>query len=248
MTPTQKVATEFFLGVITWYEILSCASTGMEPFSDISHVPEDMFPVIRFDKLMGCENWAVRVIWQIASLAEWKTRMEASGGVSNWELLRRGAEIKESLQAGNKTFELTERTTSLDTSQSTIREVTRIFASAALVYLEVTISGPHPNIPEIRQAVSNTMLTLTELPDKTLVRNLLWPICIAGCMSASEHEPYWRNLLSGVNPNDDLLGYSVKVLRIMEKCWVMRRSQSKTVVTVDWLTAMRELDMKVLLV
>jgi C6 transcription factor Pro1 len=53
---THNLAMAFFTGVISWYDILSCASTGLKPFTNIEHGDEDVFPRIHFDKLMGCEN------------------------------------------------------------------------------------------------------------------------------------------------------------------------------------------------
>lgn len=92
------------------------------------------------------------------------------------------------------------------------------------------------------------MAALDTLPDKDLVRNLLWPVCIAGCMATTEHEPYWRNLVSSVGGERWSFGYPSKVLDIMEECWRLRKEQSENLVAVDWMTAMKNLDMKVLLV
>jgi hypothetical protein len=201
---------------------------------------------------MGCENWLMRLIWEIATFAEWKTRLEGGGGVSIWEVVRRGSEIKRQLE----TSLVTSETTSMDVmtamsenaSKPFVKEITQIFANAALVYLEVTISGPHPDLPEIRQGVSKAMAALDTLRDKDLVRNLLWPVCIAGCMATAEYESYWRNLLSGVSQDQWSFGRPRNVLKIMGKCWLLRKCELGTVVAVDWMTAMRNLDMRVLLV
>jgi hypothetical protein len=254
---THKVAMEFFTGIITWYDILSCASTGLKPFTELDRFDEEVFPQIRFDKLMGCENWLMRLIWEIATFAEWKTRLEGGGGVSMWEVVCRGSEIKRQLETNLVTSSgYTSGTTLMDVMTATsenaskplVREITRIFANAALVYLEVIISGPHPDLPEIRQGVSKTMAALDTLRDKDLVRNLLWPVCIAGCMATAEYESYWRNLLSDVSQDQWSFGRPRNVLKIMEKCWLLRKCELETVVAVDWMTAMRNLDMRVLLV
>jgi hypothetical protein len=254
---THKVAMEFFTGVTAWYDILSCASTGLKPFTNPEWFDEDVFPHIRFDKLMGCENWVVRLIWEIATFAEWKTRLEAGGSVSMWEIVRRGSDIKRQLETGLLTSSgdasgITSMevmtANSEDSSQFLVREITRIFANAALVYLEVVIFGPHPNLPEIRQGVSKTMAALDKLREKDLVRNLLWPVCIAGCMATVEYESYWRNLLSGVSQDQWSFGRPRNVLKIIEECWLLRKCEPGAVVAVDWMTAMRNLDMRVLLV
>jgi C6 transcription factor Pro1 len=151
---THKLAIGFFTGLITWYDILSCASTGLKPFSNFDNVDEDVFTQIHFDKLMGCENWLMRLILEIATLNEGKRHLEASGGLSMWELVRRAADIEMRLETGLITSsghpngttptDVTTSTTSSDASESLIRDITLIFGSAALVYLQVIISGPHP--------------------------------------------------------------------------------------------------------
>jgi hypothetical protein len=173
-----------------------------------------------------------------------------------WEVVCRGSEIKRQLEtnlvtsSGHTSGTLMDvmTATSENASKPLVREITRIFANAALVYLKVIISGPHPDLPEIRQGVSKTMAALDTLRDKDLVRNLLWPVCIAGCMATAEYESYWRNLLSDVSQDQWSFGRPRNVLKIMEKCWLLRKCELGTVVAVDWMTAMRNLDMRVLLV
>ena len=252
----------FFTGVITWYDVLSCASTGLAPFSNVSIIDRRISPELHFDKIMGCDNAVMRVILEIATLGGWKSLSEANGALDIWELRRRGADIEERLQQHlvtdfeNKDGYTTINVSSINTNTSLVRQnstvkiVTRIFANAAHIYLSVVSSELHSDTPEIRQGVSRTMAALDELQDKDLIRNLLWPVCIAGCMSMPEHEIYWRELVSNVSGERWSFGYPSKVLEIMEDCWALRKSSSDTgtVVAVNWLTAMRRRDMRILLV
>lgn len=151
-------------------------------------------------------------------------------------------------QNGSTTPDVTTTTTSSEPPESLVREITRVLAGGALVYLQVTISGPYPDLPEIRQGVSITMAALDALTDKELVRNLPWPVCIAGCMATEDHESYWRDLISNVSKDRWSFGYPSKVLKIIEECWRLRKCQPGTAQAVDWMTAMNNLDMKVLLV
>jgi hypothetical protein len=83
----------FFKGVILWYDIFSCTTTGLKPFSNFHSANEDVVPHIPFEKLMGCEDWLMRLIREIATLGEWKKHMETSGGLSMVELVRRASGI-----------------------------------------------------------------------------------------------------------------------------------------------------------
>jgi hypothetical protein len=185
-------------------------------------------------------------------LDEWKRRLEASGDLSMWELVRRAADIEMGLETGlitiseTTSIDVTTTTASSGVSRPFIRDITRIFASAALVYLQVIISGPRPEVLEIRQGVSRTMAALGELTNKDLVRNVLWPVCIAGCMATVEHESCWRDLISNVSRDRWSFSYPSKVLTIMEECWRLRKCKPET--GVDWRTAMESLNIRVLLV
>lgn len=261
-TRTHIIAMGFFKGVISWYDILSCASTGLKPFADLGKANEEGICVcyrIPFEKLMGCEDWAMRLIHDIATLGERKRRSGRTGGVNAWDLVGQAADIQRQLEAGlqdlsSSPYEMTGSegppTVGIqDSSDSLIPMITRIFATAALIYLQVIVSGPHPELPEIRQGVSQIMVALNALPNRDLVRNLLWPVCIAGCMATVEHEWYWRYLLSDPSCNQKWsFGYPSKVLEIMEECWRLRRDQSGETMGVDWKTAMDNLDMRVLLI
>jgi hypothetical protein len=92
------------------------------------------------------------------------------------------------------------------------------------------------------------MAALDELDDISLVRNLLWPVCIAGCMATEANEPYWSELLSSAGKEKWAFSYPSKILLIMEVCWKLRKSQPGTAVAVDWMTAMKSLDTRLLLV
>jgi hypothetical protein len=252
----------FFKGVISWYDILSCASTGLKPFVDLGKANEEGICVcyrIQFEKLMGCEDWVMRHIQDIATLGERKRRSEISGSLSMWELVSQAAGIQKQLEAGLSKISRHPNgksarddaaiTESQDSSDSLIRNVTRIFASAALVYLQVIVSGPHPELPEIRQGVSETKAALDALHDRDLARNMLWPVCIAGCMDTVEHEGYWKDLLWDPSCNQKWsFGYPSKVLEILEECWRLRKDQWGKAMGVDWKSAMDSLDMRVLLV
>jgi transcription factor-like protein len=93
-----------------------------------------------------------------------------------------------------------------------------------------------------------TMAAPDCLEDRDLVRNLLWPVCIAGCMAMSEHESYGRHLISSISGDRWSFGYPSKVLKIMEECWSLRKCQPGVVSAVDWMTAMKNPDIRVLLV
>jgi hypothetical protein len=47
-------------------------------------------------------------------------------------------------------------------------------------------------LPEIQNSVSNTLEAFRVLPDPTLLRNLVWPFCIIGCMASKKNEEFFN--------------------------------------------------------
>jgi hypothetical protein len=258
LSPAYKVAMYFFAGVIVWYDILSCATTGSKPFSECSCLDAGL-GYIHLDKLMGCENWAMLLIMDIAVLDEWKKSSQVSGKLSMRQLVSRGAQIEKRLEDGLEKnsgtiggfteHSMTSNANSLGYDSEYIRCVlTRIFACSALVYLHVAISGAHPELPDMRASVSRTIAAFQMLPNQELVRSLTWPFCIAGCMALPEQEDFFRDIVSTTNKVTPLFGNSGKALAIIEECWRMRKSQSHQIGTSSWETAMRSLGFNILLV
>jgi hypothetical protein len=108
-----------------------------------------------FKQLMGCEDWLMRLIMEISTLSEWKRRLEASDTLNMWELFHRASNIERRIQvyltaeARRQRGAMLATTTAPNTPKPISNAITRVFASAALVYLQVTISVPHPKLPDI---------------------------------------------------------------------------------------------------
>jgi hypothetical protein len=257
----DHAAMEFFSGVIIWFDILGSASTGLRPqYADICAAAlGDVDSKVQLQNLMGCENWAMTIIREIAVLEDWKRETASDGVVSLRELVRRASDIKQRLESG--IARLTERLSqvsnvygayvknSLDmcSKDLVVSSITHVFACAAQVYLSAIVSGPKPNLPEMRGNVARTLAALNALPGAKLIRNVVWPFCIAGCMAAHDQEPKFRDLASAVKIDKHTFGTSWRALEVMETCWMMRRSP-ETENGTDWFTAMKKLGVHILLV
>lgn len=247
----------FFSGVIGWYDILSCSTTGRPPFSNCECINTALGYVF-LDKLMGCENWAMLVIMDIAFLDNWKQKLQISARLSMRELVTRATHIERRLEDGirdipSRLRQLTNHSTPsiLDTGvqepSRLILLITRIFACSALVYLDIVVSGAYPEMPEIRQNVSRTIDALRALPEIAIINSLTWAYCIAGCMAIEEEQTFFKGLAVSNGGDAPTFGNSSKALAIMEECWRLRREE-KQHQPVDWRTAMNSLGVNVLLV
>jgi C6 transcription factor Pro1 len=258
----DHAAMEFFSGVIIWLDILGSASTSLRPqYADICAAAlGDANSKVQLQHLMGCENWVMTIIREIAVLEDWKKGMVSDGVLNVRELVRRAGDIEQRLKIG--TARLTERLSqvsnrygayvknSMDecSKDLVVSRITHVFACAAQVYLNVVVSGPNPKLPEMCECVARTLNALNALPAAELIRNVVWPFCIAGCMATHDQEQNFRDLAFAAKIDEHVFGTSWKAAEVMETCWIMRRSPETDQNGTDWFTAMKKLGSHVLLV
>lgn len=228
-------------------------TTGVRPiypevFSSLLYVEDER---IQLCKLMGCKNWVMVLIMEIAILDDWKKTSQESGKLSMRELARRARTIEDRLTVGMKKnleepIYILRDPCGIRSSES--RSVSYIFACSALIYLHVVLSGAHPDLPEIRESVSKSVKAFQALPDPTWVRHLVWPFCIAGCMATVDRQDVFRDIATAANLDGQIFGNFEKALAIMERCWEGRQHQAKGGNVWDWKTSMDSLGQMVLLI
>lgn len=225
---------------------------------------------------MGCKNSAILAVLEIASLNEWKSNAQRAGYLDVSELVERANRIEKCLgdvleqnSEGNEQLVVPAPPTPNEQLKSdllvsngrpkdiaffesmsrraNISAITRIFACAALVYLNVAVYGPLAGHPKIHGTVSRTIAALKELRDPTALGILAWPLCIAGCMAIDWQMDFFRHLSLDFDKLSDVKSGNLKrSFLIMEECWRLRRDG--TAETPGWRQAMESLDMKILLI
>lgn len=256
----------FFIGILAWYDILSCATNDSGPFSKCDWLNKGI-EYLGLDKLMGCENWVMLSIRDITALDCWKARMQENNQLSILELASRASRIEAKLENG---LEVNFNTANnpdvsemdicgqvaqtydsflLEYGSKDVRPlVTRIFACSALVYLHTVVSGANPDLPEIHQNVSRAIAAFQALSNPNLVRGLAWPMCIAGCMASREQRNCFRDIASRNNIDRFAFGSSKHAFNIMEECWKMQDSDDQENGATTWKDAMKKLNLTILLV
>ncbi|KAH1368819.1 hypothetical protein KXW30_001370 [Aspergillus fumigatus] len=151
---------EFLVVSVIWFDVFSCLSTGRAP--RLPYQRWLQIPGLNTADLMGCYNWVVAVIGDLARLGVWKDQQDKDGLLNIRELASRGQEIEMRLEKGIEGLDIAKGYTG---SESLKDWVTRLFALAALVLLHTTISGPLPALPEIRSAVARSIIALRGRPE-----------------------------------------------------------------------------------
>lgn len=239
-------ALQFLTGVFVYLDILTNAGLS-KPRCDIDYTqilkgnkPEG---VIQLDQITGCRNEVMLLIVQILNLQRWKHHASLQKELSIRELAMRAKGIEDELLKHLTCFSHNNTSSGprRDKSRSAqvIDEITLIFACSAISYLHVVVSGLQPSLPEIRSSVAQTITAIGKLSDKTMLgSNLVWPICITGCLVNKDQERFFRLLQSRVM-DDHLSRYSA-ALQIMESTWAGRDKDDDSLIRDGWVAVFKD--------
>jgi hypothetical protein len=190
---------------------------------------------LSLEDFIGCENWVIVQVGEISALDAWKNLMKRSGQLDMMEMVARASAIKQTLLCNLARLDAvanTPKTSNLGlftacNDHSPIMPggctafVTRVWAHAALLYLSIVVSGWQPGSVGIRENVVRILALLEQMPKSELLRAMVWPFCIAGCLAEHEEECRFRALTDALVPHR-LFGAARKALEIMENTWKCR--------------------------
>ena len=206
----------------------------------LGHV-EGTSPIINLESIVGCQNWVLLAIGEIAALDAWKQQCKQVENLNVIDLVRRATAIKDSLEMELSRLERGpgpvpkesgflldiftadfDRLSNISAMQSSL--VTRVWAHAALIYLFIVVSGWQPASVDMRYHVSRILELLThQISPPTLLRTMVWPFCVAGCLAELPQEALLRDLVKALQP-PSVFGTVHKALEIMENAWSRRNA------------------------
>jgi hypothetical protein len=196
-------------------------------------------PSIDLEAVIGCQNWVLLQIGEIAVLDTWKQQCRRAGNLDIMELVQRATIIKQVLEShltrlenipvmipkeGNSLLDsfapVDSHHSKNPSNQSSL--VTRVWAHAALLYLSVVVSGCQPANVDVRRHVGHiTELLAFKISPPTLLRTMVWPFCVAGCLAERARENCFRGMVEVLQPAS-VFGTVRKALEIMESVWSNR--------------------------
>jgi hypothetical protein len=216
---------------------------------------EGVDPPIDFETVFGIKNWALLQIGEIATLDAWKLECRRAGNLDVMKLAHRATIIKKSLivhlaelenKATSETIDSPDNFTPSNLRSSHASLVTEVWAHAALIYLFVVTSGWQPANEDVRYHVSRIVQLVTyQISPQALLRTVVWPFCVAGCLAEPAQETRFRQMIQGLKP-PKLFGKMHKAFEIMEIAWENRTTGD--VAARDLAACFRSLEDPVLLV
>jgi len=123
-----------------------------------------------------------------------------------------------------------------------------VFRSSAKIYLHTVISGFNPAVPEIQEAITETVTSLATLQstdEKPYDRSLVLPLFIAGVMTDDVNQ---RTFIVNrfQNIKDVNVGNCGQILELIQAVWEQRQLCPGQ--EVSWREVMKEKGMKLLFV
>lgn len=235
----------FFSALLIVIDILASTSLRKEP--RLSHLhgnllgtvpPEEIEQPLDLFSFVGCQNWVLLAIGEIAAL-DARKRAEVMNHVFDQEEFDSQAnEIHKTLESGliaianygPQSIPICGSSLWYQPGHSPCEGIrslvpTKIYAHAAHIYLQTVIEGPDLKASSISWHTSSIAHLLRELHDPSQIRTLSWPICIAGCFSrAEEEQTCFQNSLASVG---DIQSRSaaLEASNIMKKVWSCRDSE-----------------------
>lgn len=120
----------------------------------------------------------------------------------------------------------------------------RVFRTSAHLYLASVVSDCQLRAPEVSTAVNDAIIAVQDLPCSDVDKSLVFPLCIAGCLSATENQ---KNIFRGRLSPHRTVGNCQRAVEVIDAVWAKRRAVADGTV-VDWRKCMEELDFRLLLV
>jgi hypothetical protein len=224
----RRRALSFLVAQVLWFELLASASTGARP-----RMPYRTWlnsRCIDMTDVMGCSNWIMEVIGDLATLNAQKACLEVDG----FQRSRKSAE--RCLLDGIEVI-----TRHQTPTLSTPDYVSLAFAESALVWCRFLTTSPDgPPNADCQTAVRQAIETLYHAPESTPLRGLVWPICIAGSLANKSQQPMVQAIMDRTaRQANTSFGNCGPVMAILQHCWDAE---------IDWRTAMASSSNYVLLI
>ena len=145
------------------------------------------------------------------------------------------------------------------------RTAGNVFREAVLLYLHTVLNDPYPGkllfsppsllpfrcscavyligVPEIRESVGKVIHALQLIPPSEVDRSLMFPICLAGCMTDDVAQ---RDMLkSRLQAQEQNIGTLMQTRAVLESVWQKRDAHGGMI---DWRETMRDAHLNLLLI
>ncbi|KAJ7605510.1 hypothetical protein DFH06DRAFT_1487185 [Mycena polygramma] len=247
--------TRFIIKTTIWFDVLAAVTTQKTPrfltyirqlyspeVHDLTLPPS---PELSMLSVVGCENHIVWALAEASALAVWKRQQQRRGYLSVPELVARADRLdKMYLNAMAPKLHGTDTDLARELSSNIFRAVTR-------VYVRSTVSGDFPHVPEINEAIEETIAyvrTSAEHSQKvysSVVRSTVFAFFICGALTGDrnlQQEVITAHCSWGQDASLSTVGTIGPIRKLLEKIWHDRANKPRYA-AVPWQVNLREVNM-----
>ncbi|KAH8820167.1 hypothetical protein F5884DRAFT_865824 [Xylogone sp. PMI_703] len=127
-----------------------------------------------------------------------------------------------------------------------ISVITHIFACSVAILLEMIMSGPFPQLPEMKKEVDRALESYAYISDPELLHSLRWPLCVAGSVAEPDQHGIFRCLLS--SPKVVRVSAFREVTKLLERCWEISQDVRTAHDSFDFTEARKYISSNILIV
>lgn len=239
---STQVALRFFAAKIILADIVS--SSALEQVPRLNDYYEKLMSgqgeaSLNMKDVTGCENWVFLSIADTVALDAWKKETKTNGNFSFMTLVQRAGKVLEKLDRGlamlnaeesraqnapNQRGEVFAEFTllrSMRPPQDAYYTITRIWATAARLYLIVVLSGWSPGTSEVDELVSDNLKLLQDLNKPSWLMPLAWPFCVTGCLVSESQESVVESIFDRTKALSNVGGLA-EAMKIVRETWKRR--------------------------
>lgn len=225
----EVIAFRFFSGTVFWLDIVSSITAGTEPKMLVHHSLIADSDHIDLEKIMGCKNWVMVKLGQIASLHETKTQSQDQGAFDYSEFMTKVYTLRRDLEAYIAQAQLEglcfndgRSGVSFDPALPSSL-VTRAFAYMALVYLHLVGHG-FEDIDVVESTSNEAIQFLQTNLTAQVLPALVCPLFVIACVSCENNKQYFRSAFSHLTQLDASFGHRGMIGPVLEDVWKRRCS------------------------
>ncbi|EWY81495.1 hypothetical protein FOYG_15730 [Fusarium oxysporum NRRL 32931] len=239
---STQVALRFFAAKIILGDIVS--SSALEQVPRLNDYYEKLMSgqgeaSLNMKDVTGCENWVFLSIADTVALDAWKKETKMNGNFSFMTLVQRAGKVLEKLDRGLAMLNAEESRAqntphqqgvifaeftllrSMRPPQDAYYTITRIWATAARLYLIVVLSGWGPGTSDVDELVSDNLKLLQDLNKPSWLMPLAWPFCVTGCLVSESQELVVESIFDRTKPLSNVGGLT-EAMKIVRETWKRR--------------------------
>ncbi|KDN69012.1 putative PRO1A C6 Zink-finger protein [Colletotrichum sublineola] len=177
-----------------------------------------------FEDATGCEGWVLQAIVALSALSAWKGEQELRNELSIRTLVNRADVISTTIEDGTRRLAMADAPPSPMSphsfTSSPTPTLTILYAHAALVYLNMVVSGSNSAVSETSQCIESAIEVWKRMPPTNQRQPPTWPLLITAVLARGKQRDFFRELLANSSFDARVGSPYGNVRSAIERCWL----------------------------